>query len=97
MVVPSPSVDKGDGEAHAWYAAHYLNVEEEPEGITLDAHEERLLREYEQQGSGGGAEWNEQHESVHMRHSDKVFHRFVKRLERLPTQCLRYTHLSYLA
>lgn len=87
---PRPAVEAGVYESY--YKARYINVVEEPGGAALGGETLRLLREYEKAGgAGGGDEWGgERYESV--KRGTKTFHRFLKRIERLPGQCIRYSY-----
>jgi hypothetical protein len=106
--VHGPVCEAGAPGTHeAYYQGRYINVIDEPAGggTVGEAGRDalRLLREYERAGGGtewddggrdegrGGEEWGgEQYESTRKAH--KTFHRFLKRVERMPRQCMRYSY-----
>ena len=82
----------------------YINVIEAPNekelSQTLTRHEKMLLVEYQQRegvqiadlmyGGEGTSDWmGEKYEHSSLRHCNKAFHRFNKKIQTCPQQCLR--------
>ena len=87
------------------FTPFYVSVIEDPEakiGATqLTKHEKKLLSEYEQRegihvakmmdNDGNPKEWaGETYERAVVKHGDRAFHKFNKKLQLCPQQCLRY-------
>ncbi|KAH9488247.1 programmed cell death protein [Bulinus truncatus] len=84
------------------FKSYYLCViEEPPEVSTVDVHVEDLIRKYEQdegkhlgqllkERPGKHKSFNENYEKTELKHGDKIFHKFLKRLQRCPEQVIRY-------
>ncbi len=79
-----------------YFTSLYIHVIEEPRSDDgCYKHEENLLREYEQREGpltnlDSSEKSKEKYEKRQVADSDRVFHRFQKRLKRCPEQCLRY-------
>ena len=86
------------------FQSYYVNVFDESEsiGMTVTKHEQQLIKEYEKRegidfrkwqdyDSGGGAKKGgaESYEKAAVKHGDKFFHKFSKRLAMCPEQCIR--------
>ncbi|XP_077990415.1 programmed cell death protein 2-like [Glandiceps talaboti] len=87
------------------FIGYYINVFEEDDTVNrrdLSRHEKRLLMEYQQRegvdltdldmcyperSQSGGAE---KYEKTELKHGDRIFHKFQKRISVCPEQCLRY-------
>lgn len=78
--------------------------EPEAEELFLTAHEKKLMAEYQQRegvnfqewqetggatGKSGGGGGKESYEKASIKHGDKYFHRFSKKLALCPEQCVR--------
>ncbi|XP_055872308.1 programmed cell death protein 2-like [Biomphalaria glabrata] len=85
------------------FKSYYLSVIEEPPEVTsVDVHVEDLIRKYEQDEgkqldelfkescTPGQPKHGEHYEKTELKHGDKMFHKFLKRLQRCPEQCIRY-------
>ncbi|GFN83102.1 programmed cell death protein 2-like [Plakobranchus ocellatus] len=88
------------------FQPYYLEVVEEPrESSDVSDQVLRLMRDYEQSeglsissmlnerpksGKGKRSNDGENYEKSELRHGDRMFHKFLKRLQRCPQQCVRY-------
>ena len=87
------------------FQPYFVNVFDEPqsEEISITAHEQKLMKEYEKRegldfrewqhasgGATGGKEGgSESYEKADIKHGDKFFHKFSKRIAVCPEQCIR--------
>ena len=87
------------------FQPYFVNVFDEPqsEEISVTAHEQKLMKEYEKREGLDFREWqhasggatvgkkggNESYEKADIKHGDKFFHKFSKRIAVCPEQCIR--------
>ncbi|XP_071100205.1 programmed cell death protein 2-like [Haliotis cracherodii] len=88
--------------------SYHLNVFDEPSAdVTDEAHVAKLLKAYERaervdvrsladedrEPKGGKKSTSaEKYEKTELKHGDKCFHKFMKRIKRCPEQVIRYHH-----
>ncbi|XP_059139950.1 programmed cell death protein 2-like isoform X2 [Physella acuta] len=101
---PELSESVAVGKKPVVFKAYYLNVIDEPRNTSFnDEHVENLIRTYEKNegkplgsllsdkpNTGKGKVSTESYEKTELKHGDKIFHKFLKRLQRCPEQIIRY-------
>ncbi|XP_005096831.1 programmed cell death protein 2-like isoform X2 [Aplysia californica] len=71
------------GERTSDHVTELIRDYERSEGVKVD----QLMSESKRSGKGAG---KEAYEKSELKHGDKIFHKFLKRLQRCPKQCVRY-------
>ena len=88
------------------FQSYFVNVFDEPqlEEISVTDHEQKLMKEYEKREGLDFTEWqyasggatggkkggSESYEKADIKHGDKFFHKFSKRIAVCPEQCIRW-------
>ncbi|XP_072029783.1 programmed cell death protein 2-like isoform X2 [Amphiura filiformis] len=89
------------------FQSYFVNVFDESESYDTEitAHEQKLIKEYEKREGVNFREWQhgsdgatggkrggaESYEKADVKHGDKYFHKFSKKLALCPEQCIRYS------